>query len=74
MVLPCIVAYMMFLLSIMIDLRVPPCTAVNLTIPPYIVVGSMDLTYTMFEGNIVLESWGSQIYWKIFLFGEFSSD
>jgi hypothetical protein len=51
MVLPCTVP----------DLGVLPCTIVDLMVPPCIEVSPMDLSYTMFEGDVVMESWSSHL-------------
>jgi hypothetical protein len=47
---------------------------IDLTVLPCIVVCPMELSYTMFKGVVVLESWDSWIDWEMFLDEEIPLD
>jgi hypothetical protein len=61
---PCTMIKHMDLLYTKIDLMVSPCSA----------IGMMDLPYTVFEGVVLLESWGLRIDREKFLAEECPSD
>jgi hypothetical protein len=68
---PCTSVDLMVTPCTTVELTVPPCIMVGSMVPPCILVGPMDLPYNVFEGDIVFESWGSQIDWENFLVEEF---